>query len=156
MSNLASVTESNLAPLTEAEVKEFASEWYRKLDVHAPLEDYIPLLVEEGFVLTVPEFTVEGFEGFKGWYERAIGLFFDEVHTIKEVKLTSVDKEKAEVKVIVYWEATRWNSPAPKSDRILMDAYQTWIVKRSPKTQKPIIAKYIVDSVEYVEGSARL
>jgi hypothetical protein len=147
---------SNLAPLTEAEIKEFVADWYRKLDVHAPLEDYIPLLVEKGFVLTVPEFTVEGWEGFKGWYQRAIGLFFDEVHTIKQVKLASVDGEKAEVKVIVYWEATRWQPPAAKSDRILMDAYQTWTLTRSPKTQKPVIAKYVVDSAEYAEGSARL
>ncbi len=106
---------SNLAPLTEAEVKELAAEWYRKLDFHEPLENYILLLVEEGFVLTVPEFTKEGLEGFKYWYERAIGLFFDEVHTIKEVKLTSVSEEKADIKVVVRWEASFWNPPAAKS-----------------------------------------
>lgn len=147
---------SNLEPLTESEVKEFAADWYRKLDVHAPLEDYIPLLAEEGVEMRFPEATVYGFDGFKGWYERVIGIFFDEVHTLKEVTLTSSTAEKADVKVVVRWEASVWNPPAPTSDRIILDAYQTWVVQRSPKTQKPVIQIYIVDSLDYAEGSAKL
>jgi len=142
--------------LTEAEIQKFAADWYRKLDVHAPLEDYIPLLADEGLEMVFPEATVKGFEGFKGWYERVISIFFDEVHTLKEVKPTSVSSEKANVKVIVKWEASVWKPPAPKSERIVLDAYQTWVVTRSPKTGKPVISTYIVDSLDYAEGSARL
>jgi hypothetical protein len=147
---------SNSTPLTEAEVKEFAADWYRKLDIHVPLEDYIPLLAEEGLEMRFPEATVKGFEGFKSWYERVICLFFDEVHTVKEVKLASVRDEEVDVKVVVRWEASRWNPPAPDSERIILDAYQTWVLKRSPVTQKPMIAIYIVDSLDYAEGSVRL
>lgn len=150
MSNVA------LASLTEAEVTEFAANWYRKLDVHAPLEDYQPLLAQDDLKMVFPEATVEGFEGFKGWYERVINIFFDEVHTLKEVKLTSISGDTAEVKVVVRWEASVWNPPAPTSDRIVLDAYQTWIVTRSPNTQSPVILTYIVDSLDYAEGSARL
>jgi hypothetical protein len=85
-----------------------------------------------------------------------ICLFFDEVHTVKEVKLTSVSDDKTEVKVVVRWEASRWNPPSPNSERIILDAYQTWVLKRSPVTQKPMIAIYIVDSLDYAEGSVRL
>ena len=147
---------SNLAALTEAEIKEFAADWYRKLDVHAPLEDYIPLLADEELEMRFPEGTVKGFEGFKGWYDRVINIFFDEVHTLKEVKRQSVTGEKAEVKVVVKWEASVWKPPAAKSERIVLDAYQTWIVKRSASTGKPIVETYIVDELKYYEGSAQL
>ncbi len=145
----------NLAPLTELEIKQLAADWYRKLDVHAPLEDYISFLAEEGLEMRFPEVTVYGFDGFKGWYERVIGIFFDEVHTLKEVKLTP-SGDKANVKVVVKWEASVWKPPAAKSERIILDAYQTWVVERSPNTQKPVISIYIVDSLDYAEGSAKL
>ncbi len=35
------------APLTVAEVKELAAQWYRKLDVHAPLVELLPLVDED-------------------------------------------------------------------------------------------------------------
>lgn len=142
--------------LTEAEIKEFAADWYHKLDIHVPLKEYISLLAEEGLEMRFPEATVKGFEGFKSWYERVICLFFDELHIVKDVKLTSVSNDETEVKVVVRWEASRWNPPAPNSERIILDAYQTWIMKRSPVTQKPMIVTYIVDSLDYAEGSVRL
>jgi hypothetical protein len=145
-----------LSPLSEAEVKDFAVDWYRLLDVHAPLEEYIPLLAEQGVSMVFPEATVHGFDGFKGWYEKVVNIFFDEVHTVKEVKLTSVSNTQAEVKVVVKWEASVWKPPAAYSERIILDAYQTWIVQRSPKSEKPVILTYIVDSLEYAEGSAQL
>lgn len=147
---------SNSTALTEDEVKQFAVDWYRKLDVHAPLEEFKPLLKDDELKMVFPEATVTGFEGFKGWYDRVITIFFDEVHNVKEVKLTSVSDEKAEVKVVVNWQASVWEPPAPNSKRIVLDAYQTWEVKRDPSTQKPVVVTYIVDSLEYAEGSAKL
>lgn len=149
------MTVSTLAPLTEAEIKEMAAAWYSKLDVHAPLEEFVPFLAEEGLEMRFPEATVYGFDGFKSWYERVIGIFFDEVHTLKQVQVTSV-AELANVKVVVKWEASVWNPPAPKSERIVLDAYQTWVVKRSSNTGKPVVQTYIVDSLDYYKGSARL
>jgi hypothetical protein len=147
---------SVITAFTEAEVKQFAVDWYSKLDVHAPLEEYIPLLAEQGLEMQFPEATVYGFEGFQGWYERVIGIFFDEIHTVKSTKIISQSEEQAEIKVVVKWEASVWNPPAAYSSRIILDAYQTWIVKRSPKTQQPVVAIYIVDSLDYAEGSAKL
>jgi len=146
---------SDLAPVTDAEVQELAKVWYQKLDVHAPLEEFVPLLAEDGLEMVFPEATVQGFEGFKGWYERVIGIFFDEVHTLKEVKMTP-QGDRADVKVVVRWEASVWQPPKPNSERIILDAYQTWVVKRSPKTHKPVVSRYVVDSLDYAEGSAQL
>lgn len=146
---------ASLAPLTESEIKQMAADWYRKLDVHAPLEEYISLLAGEGLEMRFPEVTAYGFNGFKDWYERVIRIFFNEVHTLKEVTVTPGENQ-ANVKVVVKWEASIWNPPAPSSERIILDAYQTWIVERSPNTQKPVIRTYIVDSLDYYEGSAKL
>ena len=149
------MTVAQLAPLNETELKEMAAVWYRKLDVHAPLEEFVPFLAEEGLEMRFPEATVYGFEGFTDWYNRVITIFFDEVHTVKEVKLASKE-DPAEVKVVVKWEASVWNPPAAKSERIVLDAYQTWFVTRSEKTGNPVVKTYIVDSLEYYPGSAQL
>lgn len=145
-----------MSAITQAEVQEIAEVWYQKLDVHAPLEEFKPLLAEEGLKMVFPEATVEGWEGFSGWYERVIGIFFDEVHTLKEVKTTPKDDDKVEVKVLVKWEASVWKPPAPFSERIVLDAYQTWVVQRLPETGQLVVLTYIVDELKYYEGSAKL
>ena len=86
---------------------------------------------------------------------RPIRVFFDEVHTLKQVDAKPTD-EGAQVKVVVRWEASVWNPPAAKSQRIKLDAYQTWLVRRSPATDKPVIARYVVDKLVYDKDSAKL
>ena len=142
-------------PLTETEIKDMAAQWYRKLDVHAPMVEILPMLADEGLEMKFPEATLHGHAGFEGWYQRVIRIFFDEVHTLKEVTVTPAN-DGARVKVVVRWEASVWNPPAAKSERIVLDAYQTWVVKRSLSTQKPVVVTYIVDDLVYAEGSARL
>lgn len=141
--------------LTQAELQEFAEAWYKKLDVHDPLEEYKPLLTED-VELQFPEATVHGFEGYSDWYNKVINIFFDEVHTVKEVKIISSTPEKTDIKVVVKWEASVWNPPEATSKRIVLDAYQTWTVKRSAATGKPAISIYIVDELKYYPGSATL
>ena len=141
--------------LSAAEIKEFAEAWYKKLDVHDPLEEYRALMTED-VEFRFPEATVTGFEGYSGWYDKVINIFFDEVHTVKEATITSSSGEEADIKVVVKWEASVWNPPEPTSKRIVLDAYQTWKVKRSPATGKPAIAIYIVDELKYYPGSAEL
>jgi hypothetical protein len=143
-----------VAPLSTAEVKELAADWYKKLDVHAPLVELLPL-VDEDAEMKFPEATLRGLADFEGWYERVIRVFFDEVHTLKLVAVTPTDAG-ADVKVIVHWEASVWNPPAAKSQRIKLDAYQTWKVRRSPINGQPVISTYIVDELKYDADSAKL
>jgi hypothetical protein len=150
------MTPTALAPLSLTEVREFAEAWYRKLDVHEPLANYKPLLADEDLEMVFPEVTIARFEGFAGWYDKVINLFFDEVHTVKSVKLISETDEDAIYEVVVTWEASLWKAPAPASERIVLDAYQTWKVRRSEETQKPLIVTYTVGELVYAEGSAKL
>jgi hypothetical protein len=131
-----------------------AAQWYRKLDVHAPLVELLPL-VDENAEMKFPEATLRGLADFENWYERVIRIFFDEVHTVKSVK-TEMVEEGARVKVVVRWEASVWNSPAATSQRIKLDAYQTWLVRRSETTGAPVIVQYTVDELKYDKDSARL
>jgi hypothetical protein len=100
---------------------------------------------------------VAGLAGFESWYQGVIRIFFDEVHTLKEVSAT-IDPggQQAQVSVIVKWEASRWRPPAAKSERLIMDASQAWTVAQHPQTSKPIISRYVVESLKPYEGSAPL
>ena len=141
--------------LTPREIADFAAEWYRKLDVHAPMVEVLPFLAEEGLEMKFPETTAKGLADFESWFQRVIRIFFDEVHTVKECT-PEITGNEAEVHVVVQWEASVWNPPAPNSARIKLDADQTWKVRRSERTGGLEITMYNVNGLNYHPGSAKL
>ncbi len=145
-----------MSQLTQESIENMAGDWYQKLDVHAPMIEILPMLSDEGDLeMVFPEATLIGLNAFEGWYQGVIRIFFDEVHTVKEVT-SEIAGDRANVKVVVHWEASRWVPPARYSDRIKMDAYQTWEVKYSEKVKGPVITKYVVDELKYDADSAKL
>jgi hypothetical protein len=147
---------TNAAPLEEAEVKQFVEKWYLELlDSHAPTEELLVCLADDKLEMRFPEETVHGHDGFRRWYERIINTFFDEVHTIKELEV-STEGDRAKINVLVNWQAHTWKPPAPKSQWLGFDAGQTWFVERSPSTGQPVVVTYIVDSFIPMEGSSSL
>jgi hypothetical protein len=154
---------NTLTTLTESEVKQLVDDWYLKLDVHAPISEVLPLLVGETLEMQLPETTLHGLDGFRSWYDGVIHTFFDEVHTLQTLDITiDGDRQRpgganrAYIHLIVRWEASRWNAPAPKSERLAFDADQRWVVGRSPDTQQPAIVTYIVDSLTPLPGFPNL
>jgi len=135
------------------EIWAFATAWYQLLDIHAPLECYRPLLTED-VQLVFPEATVHGFEGYSGWYDKVVSIFFDEVHTLKVADIESINGDECVVHVVVNWKVSVWNAPAARSTRLMMDADQTWLVKRVNGTLK--VAKYVVNGMTYEPGSCKL
>lgn len=144
-----------LASVTESEVRQFVNDWYQKLDVHAPISEILPLLAGENLEMQLPETTLHGLDEFNSWYDRIIHTFFDEVHTLQTLDITTT-RDRAEVQLVVRWEASRWNAPAPKSEKLAFDAAQRWVVMRSPTTQQPAIFTYIVDSLTPLPGYPNL
>lgn len=140
--------------LTQAEIEQFIQDWFEVLDVHAPLEKALDFVAPEGLIMRLPEVTAHGVEGFTEWYERVIGVFFDEVHTIHAMRITP--GEPAKVEMILQWEPTIWAAPAARSTRKSFFAAQTWELVRSPKTQKPCISAYNVDYFLAAPGSEDL
>jgi hypothetical protein len=148
---------AQLAPLNEQEVRDMVIDWYKKLDVHAPEVDILPLVSEGELKMVFPEATLTSLAEFEGWFQRVIRIFFDEVHTMQELNVNiSPDGSRADIKLVVYWEASVWNPPDRYSKRLMMDAYQTWVVKRSPKSGLPVIVSYVVDKLDPKPGSAPL
>jgi hypothetical protein len=92
-----------------------------------------------------PADTGQGHPGVRRWYERIINTFFDEVHAIRELEV-STEGDRAKVNVLVNWQAHTWKPPAAKSQWLGFDAGQTWVVERSPTTQQPVVVSYIVDT----------
>jgi hypothetical protein len=137
-----------------AVVAQFIHDWFEVLDVHAPLEETLKLVAAEGLVMRLPEVTAYGIEGFTEWYERVIGVFFDEIHTIHALQITL--GEPAKVEMILQWEPTIWSPPAAKSTRKSFFAAQTWELLRSPDTQKTCIVTYNVDYFIPAPGSEDL
>ena len=84
-----------------------------------------------------------------------IRIFFDEVHTVKEVT-PIIHGNQAEVHVVVEWQASVWNPPQAKSSRIVLDADQTWTLRRSSRNGSIEITNYTVNGLNYHEGSAKL
>lgn len=148
-------------PLSRQEIEAFAADWYRKLDEHVPAADIVPLVRDQGLEFVVPEATLRSRREFGDWYAGGgghpgvINLFFDEVHTLSQVEARS-DGPVAQVKVVVNWQARRWRSPAPRSQWIGFDVFQTWELVRSPETRKPVIARYVVDELRPMPGSPPL
>lgn len=146
---------NTLAFLTQNEIRQFVDDWYLKLDVHAPISEVLPLLVGETLEMQLPETTLHGLDEFKSWYERIIHTFFDEVHTLQTLDITTT-RDRADIQLVVRWEASRWNAPTPKSERLAFDAAQRWVLTRSPNTQQPAIVTYIVDSLTPLPGFPNL
>jgi hypothetical protein len=144
-----------ITTFTESEVRLFVDEWYQKLDVHAPVTEVLPLLVGETLEMQLPETTLHGLDEFKSWYDRVIHTFFDEVHTLTALDIT-IAPNRADVQLVVRWEASRWNAPAAKSERLAFDAVQRWVVVRSLITHQPAIATYVVDSLTPLPGFPNL
>jgi hypothetical protein len=141
--------------LTEDEIKDLADQWYKALDVHAPVEELHAMLLDKGNEMVWPEGPTHGHAEFTGWYDRVTRIFFDEVHTVTKVD-SKIDGESASVEVVVNWQAKVWNPPEPKSKWLGFDAYQTWEVVRSPESSKAVIKRYVVDDLKPMPGSEGL
>ncbi len=144
-----------MEPLTEVEIRRLADDWYRNLDVHAPVEVVLALVAEDGFEIRIPEGTFRGHDGFTEVYESWIRRFFDETHKVNQLNVTPTG-DMADVTVVVNWQARAWDPPEPKSKWLDIDAYQTWVVQRSPASGLPVILTYTVDAMKPMPGSASL
>jgi hypothetical protein len=150
---MASVTDRATAPLTESEIRDLAQRWYDALSDKLPLETMHTMLAEKDVVMKFPEGTFRGLGEFEAWYTNVRRQFFDQVHTITRFE-AHLDGTKANVDVDVRWQASTWESPAPKSGKILADAEQTWTVIRSATTGNAVIQTYSVDKFTPVDAAS--
>ncbi|MGB8215365.1 MAG: hypothetical protein WCE68_17585 [Anaerolineales bacterium] len=147
-----------MSKITEQQIHNFVAAWYQALDFHVPIEQVYPMLASTGLVMKFPDGDISDHASFKVWYDRVTNLFFDENHFVNEVKITPQGSDFM-LDILVGWQASWWNAPAPKSKRVSMDATQRWVVRASNQNAYGLeIASYnaTVDPFKYSPGFARL
>jgi hypothetical protein len=145
-------------PITEDQIKQFAAAWFLALDQHVPIEQCYDLLAQEGLRMQFPDGDIRDLDGFKTWYDRVTNLFFDENHTVQTVE-AKIQGDRADVRVVVGWQASWFEPPAAKSKRTSMDATQDWTVRRSSRNRYGLEIVYYNATAEpfkYAPGFARL
>src|SRR5512132_207315 len=142
-----------MSSLTCEEIEPFVTEWFRKLDLHVPADQLLPMLADSDLQMRFPERHVNGLKEFRDWYAGhpagehtggVIYLFFDEVHTIDRLAVSWRD-QRALVNLVVNWQARRWRAPAACSEWVGFIAYQQWEMIRSVSTGRPVICRYVVN-----------
>lgn len=141
-------------PLTELSLQAFAVAWYQALDRHEDIETVQRFLVHDELEMIFPETTTHGLSGFEIWYGLVTNKFFDEVHDVRSTEIVTLTPEQAEITVKVHWLASKWEPPAPASERLDFHAVQTWQVVAG--AHGPRIKRYVVDEFEPNPGSATL
>jgi wyosine [tRNA(Phe)-imidazoG37] synthetase (radical SAM superfamily) len=142
--------------LTRDQLDRFVTEWYRALDDHAPTEQLLAMLADDGLDMRMPEITLRSQDDFRTWYETTIiNRYFDETEELLSLDVT-VDGARADLRMVTRWRARQWRPPAPRSERIDYNATKTWVVECPPGASAPVITRYVVEEFVPNEGSAVL
>jgi len=123
------------------------TDWFVALNDSWPLIDALKMVSTSGDLRMVfPDSTVDTLAGFEKWWNDCTAAFFNEDHLIQETtfKIDAENPTTAEVGVKVHWKASTRKPLAAKADRLSFLASQTWKVKRSSETGKPVIVDYVV------------
>jgi len=120
-------------PITLDQIEKFVAAWYDALDKHVPVQECTRLLASKELEMYFPDGDIWDYATFKQWYERVVNLFFDEHHIVRKVEVRKISHDQAELDVVVGWQASWWNSPAEKSKRVVVEATQKWMVRRSTR-----------------------
>ncbi|MGZ9033148.1 MAG: hypothetical protein ACXW25_01875 [Rhodospirillales bacterium] len=145
-------------PITIEQARLFAVGWFLALDEHVPIERACSFLADDGLNMQFPDGDIRDYSSFKRWYDRVTHLFFDEIHAVHSVNGT-FSGERAELRVVVGWQASWFEPPAAKSKRTSMNATQDWTVRRSAKNAYGLeIVTYnaTAEPFAYAPGFARL
>lgn len=144
--------------ITMEQARAFADAWFLALDEHVPIERAYSFLTDQGLNVQFPDGDIRDYSSFKRWYDRVTHLFFDEIHSVHSVDGT-FSADRAEVRVVVGWQASWIEPPAARSKRTSMDATQDWTLRRSAKNAYGLeIVTYnaTAEPFNYAPGFARL
>ncbi|MCK9460311.1 MAG: nuclear transport factor 2 family protein [Proteobacteria bacterium] len=137
--------------LTAWEVKELVYAWFKKLTDKAPAEELEAMLSAASLHMEFPGDSLRSQAEFRVWLHKVTNLFFDQVHDVLflDVRLAG---DKAEVNLVVNWQAKTWTPPAPYSEWTGSNVHQRWEVIRDPQSEKAVISEYIVGAFDRMKG----
>ncbi|GIE30760.1 hypothetical protein Ait01nite_038050 [Actinoplanes italicus] len=121
-------------------VSAFAALWFGYLDVHAPEQQLVDCLADDGLVMVFPERTLRSVAEFRDWYATVCLAYTDETHVIEEITATN-EGDHIEASVVVIWRATQTSD----GSRLQMRARQTWELRHTATGL--VISLYRVDEL---------
>jgi hypothetical protein len=158
-----------MSGISNDQIKNFVAAWYLALDQHVPPAECAQLVSDTNLEMIFPEKTLHGVNDFLAWYAGGtysdgtqapgvINIFFDENHNVVSVE-AQISGDQAILDVVVAWQASLFEAPAPKSKRVSLDATQHWVVRTSKKNVYGLeVISYNAMSkpFQYAPGFARL
>lgn len=141
-----------MAPVNEAELRDFIIEFYKQADNSAPLVWFLPYIEDDHHMVWTPTCEFRGPEGFEQFYRCLTGNLFDRVHEVTDIKIEAAG-ETAVVSFTIHLTAKAWGPPLPKSIHAENYADFHWTVRTSEKTGKIAIMDYFLTGVRFPEGS---
>ena len=133
--------------LTQSEVQDLVYTWFRKITDKCPEDEMLAMLSTDGLEMRFPERTLKSYDDFRDWYHGVAGLFFDQVHELKMLAV-DLDGERANVTLVVNWQAHTWNPPAAYSEWSSFLIHQDWTVRRDRASGRPVIVTYLVGTAD--------
>ncbi|MGW4384623.1 nuclear transport factor 2 family protein [Kitasatospora sp. NPDC004531] len=130
------------------EIREFAQNWFDLLSRHDPVEDLLPLVVDEGLDMAFPERTLRSHADFRDWYTVVGEAFSDQSHTLEKFAAIETDG-RVDIELIVIWAAKHLAEGVRAAFRI----EQLWQLVRDPATGALRISRYRVGALTPVEDA---
>lgn len=141
-----------MAPVNQAELKDFIIEFYKQADNSAPLVWFLPYIEDDFHMVWTPTCEFRGQVGFEEFYRNLTASQFDRKHEVSDIKIEPTG-DTANVSFTIHLTAKVWQAPLPRS--VVAENYATfhWSVRTSEKTGKVAIMDYFLTSVRFPEGS---
>ncbi|WP_262057138.1 nuclear transport factor 2 family protein [Streptomyces sp. STR69] len=124
---------------SDREIAGFVQRWYDLLSEHAPVEELLPFVADQGLVMAFPERTLYSHADFLDWYTAVGAAYTDQSHTVEEVTVHE-DGTRVDVDVTVVWTAKSTADGTVSSFRI----NQKWQLERPAPGARPLIVDYRV------------
>ena len=125
------------AALTTWEVKELVYTWFKKLTDKASADELCALLSSESLEMKFPDATLRSHADFRVWLTKVTGIFFDQIHDVLYLDVKP-EGERADVNLIVNWQARTWTAPAAYSAHTASNVHQHWTVARDRATGRAV------------------
>lgn len=154
--------------ITKEQIERFVAAWFEALDQHRPPEEVYGFLADSGLEMIFPEKTVCSLDDLKVWHRGGrlsdgaahLGVtneFFDEMHGVVSIG-SKINRDCADLGVVVAWTTLRANPSEPKSERILLHSARQWAMRAAEEDKNAYgleIVRYKAE-LHFAPGSVRL
>lgn len=123
----------------------FVRKWFDLLNEHAPVENLLDMVSDTDLTMVFPEATLRNHGDFRRWYDDVGRNYTDQSHVLQELDARD-EVDRTDVQLTVVWKARQLCDGAQLAFRV----NQSWQLRETPETGKPVISTYKVLSIDKV------